>query len=133
MSLFRWRQAASRFKPARMWQAARRFDLVRLWREGHERLRPRWRADFLDSDVLPPKLPARRLVVARDGDELWSVGMLCPCGCREIIELPLIEEADQHWALHVDSRGHASLRPSVWRKTGCRSHFWLRAGRVHWC
>ncbi|MGO9953726.1 MAG: DUF6527 family protein, partial [Dissulfurispiraceae bacterium] len=23
--------------------------------------------------------------------------------------------------------------PSVWRKTGCRSHFFIIKGRVKWC
>jgi hypothetical protein len=32
-----------------------------------------------------------------------------------------------------DARGRPTLRPSVWLRTGCRSHFWIRDGRVEWC
>ena len=114
-------------------RALRQIEFARLWRDARERVLPRWRAEILDFDILPADLPNRRLVVTRDGDECWSAGMRCPCGCRELIELPLIEEADQHWTLVVDQAGHPTLAPSVWRRTGCRSHFWLREGRVRWC
>ncbi|MDM9644782.1 DUF6527 family protein [Rhizobium sp. S163] len=26
-----------------------------------------------------------------------------------------------------------TLHPSVWRNSGCRSHFWVRRGRIAWC
>ena len=31
------------------------------------------------------------------------------------------------------SDGSVSLMPSVWRQKGCRSHFFLRHGRIDWC
>ena len=37
------------------------------------------------------------------------------------------------WKLRDHWDGTASLAPSVWRKVGCKSHFWLRKGRVEWC
>ncbi|WP_425373246.1 DUF6527 family protein, partial [Klebsiella pneumoniae] len=33
----------------------------------------------------------------------------------------------------VDGKGRPTLYPSIWRTTGCRSHFWVRIGRIHWC
>lgn len=27
----------------------------------------------------------------------------------------------------------SALPPSVWRKKGCRAHFWFRYGRIYWC
>jgi hypothetical protein len=86
-----------------------------------------------EGDSLPKRLPGRNLVLARDGDEDWCVGMRCPCGCGETIELLLIREAKPRWDLLVDPSGRPSLKPSVWLQTGCRSHFWLRRGRVEWC
>lgn len=82
---------------------------------------------------LPARLPRRDLVVARDDGEDWSVGMRCPCGCGDTIELMLVAEAKPRWWLTFDRRGRPSLSPSVWRRTGCRSHFWVRGGRVDWC
>jgi hypothetical protein len=45
----------------------------------------------------------------------------------------VIEEAKPRWNVDLDNRGRVSLHPSVWRQTGCRSHFWLRSGRIEWC
>lgn len=103
------------------------------WRDIRAAFQPRWKTVFIESDVLPPVLPQRRLVVAWEDGELWSAGMNCPCGCGEIIELGLFREAEQRWTLEVDGRRRPTLLPSVWRRTGCRSHFWMRQGRVSWC
>ncbi|WP_315838659.1 DUF6527 family protein [Bradyrhizobium prioriisuperbiae] len=59
--------------------------------------------------------------------------MRCPCGCGETIELLVIQEAEPRWDLLVDGSGRPTLKPSVWIQHGCRSHFWLRCGRVEWC
>lgn len=116
--------------PASLWRGFRR------WLAGlrpFRRVPPPWRVEFVESDLLPATLPDRCVVVAREDGELWSAGLRCPCGCGEIIELPLFAEADQHWRVRVGADGLPSLSPSVWRRTGCRSHFWLSDGRVRWC
>ncbi|WP_460931245.1 DUF6527 family protein [Oleiagrimonas citrea] len=59
--------------------------------------------------------------------------MRCPCGCGQIIELMLIHEVRPRWDLRVDEAGRPSLHPSIWLQRGCRSHFWLKHGRIHWC
>lgn len=84
-------------------------------------------------DSLPSQLPWRDLVLARDDREDWCVGMRCPCGCGDPIELMLIREVNPRWSMSLDGDSRPTLHPSVWRKTGCRSHFWLRNGRVQWC
>lgn len=103
------------------------------WRKTWGRWGPRRRLRVFAGDSLPGRLPKRDLVLARDDDEDWCVGMLCPCGCKSPIELLVIQEAKPRWDVSVDPKGFPSLRPSVWVQTGCRSHFWLRGGRVHWC
>jgi hypothetical protein len=101
----------------------------RLW----DNVLPARRLVVADGDGLPDEMPRRDVVLVRDDDEDWSVGMRCPCGCGETIELMVIPEAEPKWALTADKKGRPTLHPSVWRKVGCRSHFWMRAGRVHWC
>lgn len=84
-------------------------------------------------DELPPsKLPTRDLFLLREDGEAWSVIMRCPCGCGQPVELPLIHEAHPHWTLQVDKKGHPTLAPSVWRREGCRAHYFLRGGKVVW-
>lgn len=107
--------------------------LRRWWRVVRERVAPSRRLRRLGSDILPAKLPARDLVLAEDDGEAWSVGMLCPCGCGDTVELMLLADARPRWSLTVDAKGRPSLSPSVWRKSGCRAHYWVIGGRVRWC
>jgi hypothetical protein len=97
------------------------------------RIAPRRGLQIVRGDSLPVHLPRRDLVLARDGDEDWCVGMRCPCGCGHVIELLIIREAKPRWDIQIDRKGFPSLSPSVWRQKGCRSHFWVKGGRVHWC
>lgn len=86
----------------------------------------------LQGDALPQKLPRRGLILLRDGSEDWSIGLMCPCGCGQRIELPLIQEAFPRWKLHVELDGTPTLEPSIWLQGGCRSHFFVRCGKVEW-
>ncbi|MDZ4055990.1 MAG: DUF6527 family protein [Polynucleobacter sp.] len=88
---------------------------------------------IIPGDSLPKSLPWRDLVLARDGDEEWCVGMRCPCRCGSVLEVMVLPAANPRWDVTVDAKGHPSLSPSVWLKKGCRSHFWVRQGRIHWC
>jgi len=93
---------------------------------------PRRKIKAIVGDSLPKHLPSRNLVLARDDGDDWCVGLRCPCGCGETIELLVIDEARPRWDVTI-RRGRPTLRPSVWRKVGCRSHFWVRDGRIIWC
>lgn len=103
------------------------------WRRIVAALTPRWSLKIVAGDMLPGKLPAWNLVMARDGDENWCVGLRCPCGCGRRLEMMLLEEVRPRWDISVDARGYVSLHPSVWLREGCKSHFWVRSGRIVWC
>lgn len=107
--------------------------LIRWARRRWDAWHPPRKLLIVEGDALPSHLPSRTLVLLRDDGEDWSVGMLCPCGCGDPIELMLIREARPRWDLRVDPKQLPTLQPSIWRNTGCRSHFWLRGGRVTWC
>lgn len=100
------------------------------------RLSSWWRGDIKVTrglgDTLPSAIPPGRLMHMVDNGENWSVGFNCPCGCGDIIELLLLPDVDPHWTLTVDNINRPTLQPSVWKRTGCKSHFWLRQGRVIW-
>lgn len=107
--------------------------LPRWIRRAWDRFGPRRGLQVIAGDSLPRHLPRRDLVLARDDGEDWCVGMRCPCGCDTTIELLVIREARPRWDLTLDTSGRPSLKPSVWLQSGCKSHFWLRRGRVEWC
>lgn len=101
----------------------------RLW----DRYGPVRKLRIVDRDTLPDVLPLRDIVLTRDDGDDWSVGMRCPCGCGATIELMVIPEASPRWSVSTDHTRRPTLHPSVWRKSGCRSHFWVRGGRIVWC
>ncbi len=103
------------------------------WRRLKARLLPARQLKIVKGDSLPSVLPRRDILLARDGDEDWCVGLRCPCGCGRNIELLVIRETAPRWELNTDAKGLPTLKPSVWLQTGCRSHFWLRHGRIQWC
>lgn len=82
---------------------------------------------------LPDVLEQCRLYLVGEGEYLWSVAMLCPCGCGETLQMNTLPEARPRWEVEQHQDGTATLHPSVWRKVGCRSHFFLRRGMIQWC
>lgn len=54
---------------------------------------------------------------------------VCACGCREEVVTPI---SPTDWQLSYDG-ATISLEPSIgnWR-LACRSHYWIRDGRVDW-
>lgn len=94
---------------------------------------PARRIRLVEGDALPERLPWRDLVLTRDDGDDWSVGMKCPCGCGQTIELLVLDDAKPRWDILIDESDLPTLHPSVWRKTGCRSHFWVKKGRIRWC
>jgi Family of unknown function (DUF6527) len=85
------------------------------------------------SGALPRHLGRRKLyVVSEDGyDE--QAAMICPCGCKQVLHMNLLTDERPCWTVRQEEDGTPTLHPSVWRKKGCGSHFWLRRGRVIWC
>lgn len=88
---------------------------------------------FIIGDTPPESVKRGHLVVARENGECWAAALLCPCGCNDRLEVALIPDVTPHWRLTVSKNGAPNLFPSVWRKTGCLSHFWVREGRIVWC
>lgn len=69
------------------------------------------------------------LAIDDDGKPYYSEA-LCPCGCSELFNLSHIETFG--WAITVDDKGRPDISPSILRTTGCRSHFFIKKGRVQW-
>lgn len=96
------------------------------------------------------RLPSRRLwktVISADEPEVltpnvlylvgeqekWAAVFLCPCGCDKAVWLNLLKGHRPRWSVTVSAKGVPTILPSVSRKVGCRSHFFLRSGRILWC
>ncbi|MGM9773992.1 MAG: DUF6527 family protein [Candidatus Egerieousia sp.] len=49
------------------------------------------------------------------------------------VELNLNKESSPSWTLKWHVFGTISFSPSIWRKNGCRSHFFLKKSLIYWC
>jgi hypothetical protein len=82
---------------------------------------------------LPDVLKPLTVYLAGEESHLWAAALLCPCGCGERIELNLLPQVRPRWTAQRLPDGTVTLMPSVWRQKGCKSHFFLREGRIDWC
>jgi Family of unknown function (DUF6527) len=93
---------------------------------------PPYRTEVIDG-YLPTQLKKRTIyIVEEDGFE-EQAAMLCPGGCKRILHMNLLTDERPCWKATRHDDGTLSLHPSVWRQKDCRSHFWFKRGRVHWC
>lgn len=96
-----------------------------------------WRKPRLFRSVrveeFPDGLQQATVYLAGEGDNLWAASMICPCGCGEVIDLNLLKQTRPCWSAQEHPDGTISLMPSVWLQKGCRSHFFVRHGRIDWC
>lgn len=84
-------------------------------------------------DEMPDVLKPEKVYVAGEGGCLWFAAMTCPCGCKQILYMNLNGQSKPCWEITICADGTVTLYPSVWRKIGCKSHFYLRNGRIEWC
>lgn len=91
--------------------------------------RPSLRAAVVED--LPEYPLANTVYIVGSADDPWLAALVCPCGCGEVIKCPLARLAGPLWTVEVMD-GLATLRPSVWRTVGCRSHFFVVRGRIEW-
>ena len=103
-------------------------DVLRLlfMGEGATSLKTRVFADLpdaLDSQVI--------YLVGEDGYYLQAA-LLCPCRCGSRVILNLVPPSRPLWRIRCHGDGSVTASPSVWRNTGCYSHFWIRRGKILW-
>ncbi|MBK6940905.1 MAG: hypothetical protein IPH13_12015 [Planctomycetes bacterium] len=87
-----------------------------------------WRT-VLEADI-PTLLQKDTLYLAGDRGEFWFAAMHCPCHCGDVIHLSLLKSDTPSWSVTLGDLGEATLRPSIWRRQGCKSHFWFVNGRA---
>ena len=68
-------------------------------------------------------------VVIQRGQPRWMM-LKCPCGCGEDIPINLDCRGGKAWRYYDGGGRGVTLFPSVWRDTGCQSHFIVWRGRI---
>lgn len=74
------------------------------------------------------KSPGDAVLIERGRPRLLLLS--CPCGCGEQFPINLDARAGPAWRLYRNRRTGLSLFPSVWRDTGCESHFVIWRDRI---
>ena len=103
------------------------------WLEGWLRPpKPKAQARFTSVAVedIPSRLEQDRVYLAGGSNNYWMAAMLCPCGCGDTLHLNLLNSHRPHWKVNVHTDNSVSFHPSLWRKTRCKSHFFLKRGFV---
>jgi hypothetical protein len=80
--------------------------------------------------VVLAEAPGDAAIVHRG--RLRSIVIACPDGCGDHITVNLDDEAGPAWRIYQRARG-LTLFPSVWRESGCRSHFIIWHVTILWC
>lgn len=93
---------------------------------------PPYRTQLVEGD-LPKVLQRRTLYVVQEDGFLEQAAIICPCGCKRILQMNLLTDERPCWRVTRHEDGTATLHPSIWRQKDCGSHFWFRRGRVQWC
>jgi hypothetical protein len=82
-------------------------------------------------ELIPESLRPGLLYIEGDGGKFWFASLLCPCGCKQEININLDENESPCWELGKEEL--SDLSPSLWKNNGCKSHFFLKKGKVQWC
>lgn len=101
----------------------------RIFDKTRSRFKPSYR--WVLAEVVPEKFHQHTVYLVGEG-EPWQAAFLCPCGCGARIQLSLVRDDQPRWDFTAHSDRKITLHPSVWRKSGCQSHFFLREGRILW-
>ncbi len=84
------------------------------------------------NEELPEIILNRNIHIVGVKNNPWVIAFNCPCGCNKLIQLNLLVDGEDTWSFKVNKKGKINIYPSVWRKVGCKSHFFIRKSKVVW-
>ena len=70
-------------------------------------------------------------VVGEETYVKW-IYLKCPDNCDEVIMLSLSSNKRPHWSIKWDKLGRPTIHPSIHKLDGCKSHFWIKRGKLIW-
>jgi len=81
---------------------------------------------------LPEVFSEKVIYIVGEPGNIWLIAFRCPCGCKSVIHLNLLEDAEPKWNYKINKKGRITICPSVWRIKGCQSHFFVRRSKIVW-
>ena len=105
--------------------------LKKLWKFIRGWFEPVYRVTHVQEK--PELLNNHIVYVIGDDGVFWSAVFICPCGCKAEVWLNLLQHDERPiWTVDGTKGSNAHITPSVWRQTGCKSHFLIKRGRLIW-
>ncbi|WP_106541091.1 DUF6527 family protein [Prolixibacter denitrificans] len=99
-----------------------------MWKWKAKRLR--YKYQFVNE--IPQLLHTNTLYVEGNQKHRWTAAFICPCGCNEIIYLNLIPTTRPRWKIKLGWFKKPTVSPSINRRIECKSHFFIKKGRIKW-
>src|SRR5688500_10490925 len=62
----------------------------------------------------------------------WLITLKCTCGCSQTIYLNVLTKTNPCWRKTINRKKRFTVRPSIWRKVGCNSHFNIVNSLLFW-
>ena len=87
---------------------------------------------FINIEEFPEIVNDKIIYIIGNPNQPWLLAFNCPCGCHNIIQLNLLKDADPCWKYKVTKKNKINISPSVWRTTGCKSHFFIYKSKIDW-
>ncbi len=94
---------------------------------------PRYSVRYTQQHPKREQVMDREFVIVRADRLLKWACFRCPCGCGNLISLALTPDKRPSWSVRLDWLARPSVWPSVWQKSGCWSHFWIKKGQILYC
>lgn len=87
--------------------------------------------NYIAVNDLPDELSPNIIFILDEGWQPEALSFKCPCGCNSDIHLNLLKDSRPLWSYNI-SNDRITISPSVWKKEGCKSHFFIKKGKVLW-
>jgi len=95
-----------------------------------EWLQPEYK--FVYVEEMTENVKSKTIYIVGDTMQPWLLAFRCPCGCQNVIQLNLLKDATPCWKFRITKKKKITIFPSVWRTTGCKSHFCIRKSKIDW-
>lgn len=81
----------------------------------------------------PSVLKKYKVYLIGENDSFWAAVFICPCGCEADVWLNILRADNRPtWVVKGMCGNKATITPSIWRQVGCKSHFFIKNGRLIW-
>lgn len=81
---------------------------------------------------VPNVLKSKTIYIIGVENNPWQLIMECPCGCKNTLHMNLMKEESPVWSYVIENKKMITIHPSINRIVGCKSHFFIRNGKLVW-